>query len=92
MSATSAGLGVDRDLRLVAQVAWVGRSSLEVAAAALTLDPESGTWTPCLTARFVVVRLLAMQIAKPGSERTEMAMIWSTQRATSTKAGTIPVQ
>jgi len=47
---------VDRDLRLTAQVTWVGRSSLEVAAEALTLDPAAGAWEPRLTARFVVVR------------------------------------
>jgi acyl-CoA hydrolase len=58
-------------MRLVAQVTWVGRSSLEVAAAALTLDHESGAWTPCLTARFVVVRLRGLQTAETGSERTE---------------------
>ena len=47
---------MDRDLRLVAQVTWVGRSSLDVAAEALTLDPDKSSWEPCLTARFVVVR------------------------------------
>ncbi len=52
----SAGLSADRNLRLVAQVTWVGRSSLEVAAEALTLDPGQGAWAPRLTARFVVVR------------------------------------
>ena len=47
---------MDSDLRLIAQVTWVGRSSLEVVAEALTLDSAAGAWEPRLTARFVVVR------------------------------------
>ena len=61
---------MDRDLRLVAQVTWVGRSSLEVAAEALLLDPSTDAWEPCLTARFVVVRSSYNQSCMVGEPRT----------------------